>query len=500
MQETVTEIRHLIGVYVPNLIAALVILILGWLVAVILASIVRKALRRTELANRLGRWLSEEEQTQPVDVAYGVGKGVFYLTMLFVLVAFFQTLQLTRITEPLNQLLNLVFQFGPRVLGAGLLLLLAWLVATGLHFALSRALRAARLDERFSDQAGLEEEQRPPLATSLANMVYWLVFLFFLPAVLHALALEGLLDPVNALVNQVLAFLPNIFSAGLIVALGWFLARIVQRVVTNLLEAAGADQLSERVGLAPALGAQRLSRLLGLVVYILILIPVVIAAFNALALEAITQPASNMLNMVLTAVPTIFAAALVVAIAYVVGRMAAGLVTRLLAGIGFNTIPERLGLRVETSEEGNTPADVAGTLVLVAIIVFAITAALNLLGFEALGALVSEFLVFAGHVLLGVVIFALGLYLANLAARAIQASGVTQDNLLALAARVSILTLAGAMALRQIGVANEIITLAFGLLLGAVAVAVAIAFGVGGREIAARELEEWVDSLKSKQS
>ena len=92
-------------------------------------------------------------------------------------------------------------------------------------------------------------------------------------------------------------------------------------------------------------------------------------------------------------------------------------------------------MRVATSGEERPPADVVGTLVLVTIIVFAVTAVLNLLGFEALGALVSEFLVFAGHVLLGVVIFALGLYLANLAARTIQTGGVTQDSLLALASQ-----------------------------------------------------------------
>jgi uncharacterized membrane protein YedE/YeeE len=94
------------------------------------------------------------------------------------------------------------------------------------------------------------------------------------------------------------------------------------------------------------------------------------------------------------------------------------------------------------------------------------------------------------------IIFALGLYLAMLAVRTIQASGVAQASLLALAARLTILVLAGAMALRQMGFANEIINLAFGLLLGAVAVAVAIAFGIGGRDIAARELEEWVRVLK----
>jgi len=64
---------------------------------------------------------------------------------------------------------------------------------------------------------------------------------------------------------------------------------ILQQILTNLLAAIGADRLSERMGLAPALGEQRLSGLLGLVVYALILIPVLIAALNALALEAITR-------------------------------------------------------------------------------------------------------------------------------------------------------------------------------------------------------------------
>jgi protein-S-isoprenylcysteine O-methyltransferase Ste14 len=97
-----------------------------------------------------------------------------------------------------------------------------------------------------------------------------------------------------------------------------------------------------------------------------------------------------------------------------------------------------------------------------------------------------------------VVIFALGLYLANLAAAAVEASGTEQARTLALTAQVSIIVLAGAMALQQMGVANEIITLAFGLLLGAVAVAAAIAFGWGGREMAAREVESWVRALHAQ--
>jgi len=498
MQVILDQITQLVGAYIPNLIGALAILVIGWLVALVVSAIVRGALRRTEVDNRLARWILGEEKAEAVEVERWIAKGVYYLIMLFVLIAFFQALGLTIITEPLNQLLIQVFQYAPRLLGAGLLLLIAWIVASALKLVVSRALRVAKLDERLGSLADLKEEERLPLAQTLGDAVYWLVFLLFLPAVLSALALEGLLQPVQSMIDKVLGFLPNLFAAGLILGVGWFIARIVQRIVANLLVAVGADGLSEEVGLAPVLGKQRLSGLLGLVVYVLVLIPVLIAALNALALEAITRPASNMLNTILGALPAIFAAGLVVMIAYVVGRVVAGLITNLLTAAGFNAVLARLGLGKEPAEGERTSSEIVGYLVLVGIMLFATIEASRLLGFVLLAGLVTQFTVFVGRVILGLIIFAIGLYLANLASRTVQASGAAQAGLLALAARVSILVLAGAMALRQMGLANEIINMAFGLLLGAIAVAVAVAFGLGGREIAARELEEWLQSVKSK--
>ncbi len=500
MQVILDQITQLVGVDIPNLIGALAILIIGWLVALVVSAIVRRALRRTTLDNRLARWIVGEEKAEAIKVERWIAKGVYYLILLFVLIAFFQTLGLTIITEPLNQLLTQVFQYAPLLLWAGLWLLIAWIVASALKLAVLRVLSAAKIDERLGSLAGLEEEGRVPLAQTLGDAVYWLVFLLFLPAVLDALGLQGLLGPVQGMTNKVLGFLPNIFAAGLILVVGWFIARIVQRIVTNLLAAIGADRLSEQVGLATILGKQRLSGLLGLVVYVLILIPVLIATLNALALEAITRPAANMLNTILGALPAIFAASLVVTIAYMVGRVVAGLVTNLLTGAGFNAILARLGLGKEPAEGERTPSEIVGYLVLVAIMLFAAVEASRLLGFVLLVDLVTQFTVFAGQVILGLIIFAIGLYLANLTSKTVLASGAAQAELLALAARVSILVLAGAMALRQMGLANEIINLAFGLLLGAIAVAVALAFGLGGREIAARELEEWLQSVKSKES
>jgi hypothetical protein len=300
---------------------------------------------------------------------------------------------------------------------------------------------------------------------------------------------------VQELLNKFLGFLPNIIAAGLIAVIGWFVATIVRRLITNLLSAIGTDRLGERFGLPISL-----SGAIGIIVYVLILIPVIVAALNALALDAITQPVSNMLNLILSAMPNIFAAAVVLIVSYLLGRLVAGLITNLLTGVGFNAVMSWIGLGDgEVAEGKRTPSEIVGTLVLIGIMIFAIFEASSLLGFALLSDLLSNFAVFAGHIALGLFILGIGLCLANLVVKAIHASGTAQAHLLGVVARVAIIGLLGAIALRQMGIANEIISIAFGLLLGSMAIAAAIAFGIGGRDIAARKLEEWSEAIKSEE-
>ena len=481
----------------PEILAAVAILVVGWLVALAFAVLVRVLLKKTEIDDKLAAWLVGKKKAESLAIEKWISRGVFVVLMLFVLVAFFDVLGLRMITEPLNRFLIEIFEYLPNLIGPAILVLVAFLVATGLRFLVRRVVSASKLDERLSDEVGLDEGEAMPLSRTMGDAVYWLVFLLFLPAILGALHLTGLLGPVQGMVDKTLAFLPNLLAAGLILGVGWLLARIIQRIVTNLLAAVGADRLSDQVGLAKALGEQKLSGLIGLVLYVLILVPVLIASLNALALEAITQPASQMLNTFLAALPLIFAAALVLVIAYFVGRIVSNLATGLLAGVGFNTILVRLGVGSEPEEGRRTPAEIVGYLVMVAIMLFATVEAVDLLGFDVLAMLVTQFMVFAAHVLLGLIIFGIGLFLANLAGRTVEASGARQAPLLALAARTSVLVLAGAMSLREMGLANEIITIAFGLLLGAIAVAAAIAFGIGGRDLAAEALRGWKHKLET---
>jgi Conserved TM helix len=523
---------------VANVVVAILILVVGWIVAALLAAFTRGLLQRTGLDERL-RGILGGTATAP-QVASGVARIVFFLVMVLVVVAALDSLQLTTVTAPLNAFVTVVLEYLPRVGGALLLLLVAWLLATVLRALVARVLRALRLDERLgltgegaaqpdavraAPDAGMAAtappapetaapagpERRPvSVAQALAETVYWLVFLLFLPGILSALGVEGMLAPLLVMLNQLLGFLPNLLAAGLILVVGWFAVRLIQRVVTGLLAGLGVDALSDRVGLGAALGNQRLSVLLGTILYVLLLIPVLLAALDALQLEALTLPVRDMLDDVLAALPRLFAAALLLAIAYVGGRLIGALVMNLLAAAGFDTLPRRLGLAArepataDTSAPdatlrvgGRTPSEVVGGLVLAAVLIFAAVEASSLLGFGVVAELLSQFLVFGGQILIGLLIFAVALYLADLAAGVVRASSVPQPRLMALVTRWAILLLGGAMALRQMGLANEIITVAFGLLLGAVAVAAAIAFGLGGREVAAEELREWREALQS---
>lgn len=489
MQTILVQIYESVGSYIPQLIGALVILIVGWLIAFIISNLVRRLLKRTDLDNKLVSWVTVEKAP---NVEQGVGRVVFWLIMILVLIAFFQALGLTLITGPLNQLVSKILYYLPQLFGAGILLLIAWITATILRMIITRVMGAAKLDERVGGQIDATDQKTIPLTKTIGDVVYWLIFLLFLPAVLGTLKLEGLLDPVQSMLDKFLGFLPNLLAAGLIGVIGWFVARIVCQIVTSLLAATGGDRLSERIGIAP------LSKIIGLTVYILIIIPVFIAALNALALDAITEPASNMLNLILGAIPAIFAAAIVIVIAYMIGKVFVGLITDLLTSMGFNTILKRLGVGGKPQEGERTPSEIVGYLALVAIMLFAIFEASSLLGFKALSEVMKELTVLGGHIILGLVIFGLGLYLANLASKTIQSGGTAQADLLSKIARIAIILLAGSIALRYTGLANEIINLAFGLILGAIALALAISFGVGGRDLAARKLEEWINSERSK--
>jgi len=372
--------------------------------------------------------------------------------------------------------------FVPGVFGAVLLLLVAWLVSTIIRAVVKRLGRASQFDARLHS---------PGITETASQICYWLAFLIFIPGILSALHLEAVLVPIQVMLNRLLGFLPNLIGASLILLVGWFVARLLGRITTSLLAASGMDRFGQRMGIPPA---HPLSAMLGLLVYILVLVPVITASLNTLGLSYVAGPLSAMLNNFLLAIPNLFAAAILIAVSLVVGRMVRQIISGLLTAVGFNRLPAHLGLGGLAATTGSSPADALGNLAFTAIMLFAAMEAARLLQFVLIANLIDRLLIFAGQVVLGLVIFAFGLYLAHLAARAIRATSAPQARSLALVAQSSILFLVTAMALAEMGLARDIVNLAFGLLLGSLAVAGALAFGLGGRQTASRILERWEQS------
>lgn len=519
------------GDFIPGLLGAIAILIVGWLVATVAATAVKGILNRTQIDNRIANWMTGvQDGGTPPPIEKWAAAAVYWLIMAFVIVAFLQALNLQVVSEPLNNFLGTIFEYLPRVGGALLLLGAAWLLATIAKMVLTRLLGRFNLDDRLAGAGGTSETEEGGEADSpflvnetLGNALYWFILLFFLPLILDVLGLQGPLEPVQNLLDDILSVLPKVLAAGIIGVVGWFIARIVRGIVTNLSAAAGLDRLGERFGLSADAEGMGLSSVIGTVVYVLILIPTAIAALNELQISAISDPAIEMLELILTIIPRIFAAGVIVGVFYFIGQFISELVTSLLTSIGFNNIFQWLGLpqlqnsvapsaqppadgepqpyvRPEGTQmpSARTPSEVLGLVVLVAIVLVGAVAATEVLQFEELTTIVQAVLRISLRVLSGVVVFGVGLYLANLAFSLITSSGSGQARVLGQAARIAIIALVSAMALQQMGIAPNIVNLAFGLLLGSLAVAIAIAFGLGGRDIASEQIREWLGAFKSR--
>ncbi len=526
---SVQQLQSQLGVDIWSFVKALLILIVGWIIAIIVKGVVKKILNSTDIDNRIAAAVVGQRGAESFPIESWIANLCFWLILLFVIVAALNTLNLQAVSGPLNTLLDQITGFIPKIIGAAFLLGIAWLVATIVKTIVTRGLRALNIERRL----GLDSSDTGDfsLTDTLGNALYWLIFLLFLPAILNALQLNGTLEPVQGMLNEILALLPNILGAIIIAAVFWFVATIVKRIVSNLLAATGVDNIGRKVGLGRTTGSQSLSSIIGTIVFVLILIPGIISALQQLQISAISEPATDMLNQVLDLIPKLFAAAVVLAFFYFAGQFVSEFVSNILTNIGFNNLlqwlgisstttgtgfpppgsqpldrPTELGLaseqptRIQTgpSVSSKTPSELVGLLCWVAIMLVATLTAVNILGIPALEDVFRVILAIAGQVLIGVVVFAIGLYLANLAYRLIIASGTTQSRLLAQSARVAIITLVGAMALNRMGIAPNIVNLAFGLILGGIAVAIALAFGLGGREVAREELKSWVNSFKNQ--
>lgn len=373
---------------------------------------------------------------------------------------------------------ELAWMIGEKVVYALVILVVTWALAKAAKWAFAKLVDAVPLLQRGT--GGGES-----VGMSLGKIVSLFIWLFGLLAILQILGLDTVGGPINTLLVNIVGYIPELIGAGLLLFIGLMVAGIVRDIVVTALQAVDFDKWAAKGGVDNVTGSGAVTKTIGTIVYATIALFVGIGALGVLNIAAISDPATDMLRLILDAIPNIIAAAILLGIGYLIGRFVLNILKEILPGLGVDRSLGETGLL----PEGTTASGVIARIAQVAIILFFAIAATKQLGFPELTAILNEVLELGGSVVFGAVVIGFGFLIANLLAKLM--SGAGEESMAPTIVRWATIIIFTFMGLSYTGVGDIITETAFSAIVIGLAVAGALAFGLGGRDWAARKLDEW---------
>ncbi len=373
------------------------------------------------------------------------------------------------------------------VLAAVLLLVLAFVISSVVRNLVVNLLKKTKLAQLNMAQPGVQGGS--PLNTGIGiieyigKLVYFFVFLLFIPGIFSALGVSSIAAPVSQLLNVVWGYVPNIFAAVIVLIAGSIIAKLVRELLIPLFQKLKVDELQQKFGIQADANA-RFSVTLAYIVYVFIMIPVVIVALQALNITAVSSPAISMLNVVFTFIPQFVVAIVLIWVGSLIGKFTGQIVCRLIASSGADSkVKELVGEKAENFVLSKT----VGLIVTIVLDVFFIVEGVAVLKLSVLTGIGEKLIAYMPNVLAALLIIIAAFFCAAAAEKAMKKGGLKDYTIYAKAA---IIVVAVFMALNQLGIAAAIVNTAFVIVLAAIGIAFAIAFGVGGRKFAADTLEK----------
>ena len=369
---------------------------------------------------------------------------------------------------------------GP-ILVALIILVVGLMIAKFIRRILRGSLgKVAALNRKKSDGSTLD------LATPIVTIVYYVIVFLVLMAVLGQLGLTSVLDPLKEMANQFVAYIPNVIGAGIVGYIGYMIATLVSDFVGM-----GLGQVDEKLAQRTGNEDVKISKFGSVFVFAVILLPMIVAALGILDIDAISVPATAMIQELMLAIPNIIAAAVILLVTYGVAKFVVSILGGLLESMSVNDLPQKMGMQ-GLFTDSFTPTKLVGSAVMFFAMLTASVAAVDKLNIEVLSNIMGRVLEFGGGILVGGVILIIGNFLSTYAHGFLSKSNVALANI----ARLAILGLVLAMGLKAMGLADNIVNMAFGFTLGSVAVAAALAFGFGGRDAAKQVADHWASKIK----
>ena len=365
------------------------------------------------------------------------------------------------------------------IIKALLLLILAFVVAAVVRTLLQKLFKIEKVGNLLAKADG--ENEKGGTANFISKLAYLLTFLLFVPGIMSALKAESIAQPILNILNTIWGYVPNILAAVIVLIVGFFIARLVRQLLVPVFQKINVDKLQDKAGIKVN-DSGKLSNTLAYIVYVLILIPVIIVALQVLNIKAISDPAVGMLNTIFDKIPAIIVAALIIGIGCLIGKFAGQIVTRLIATTGADA-----KVREYSKAEKFSLSKVIGVIVSTIIIIFFTVEGVNVLGLKVLSSIGTSVIAYLPKVLAAVIILILAVLATKAVEAAMKKTGLASYTLIV---RIAIFTIAAFMILNQLGIASKIVDSAFIIILAALAVAFAVAFGIGGRDFAANTLKK----------
>lgn len=400
----------------------------------------------------------------------------------------------------LQEALGNLLSFIPNVVKALLLFLLAWIIAVVVKKLVQKLLLKLNLDKTLSKgKSPADPKYGKERVENIAQIVYFLVFILFIPSILDSLNMNSVSAPISNMMDKLLGFIPNLIGAGIIIFIGYFIAKIIRDLAYSLLQTINIDKLYNKI--TPDVSGSEnedsgitqvqknsLAKVLSNVLFGIILIPVITVALETLNIGTLTEPIVGVLNKVLAMIPNVFVAMILIIAGYYIAKFVGQILTSLLSRMGIQKVYSWLD---DNTESDNIPnfdlASIIGNVVKGLIILFTTVEALRIIKLEVLNVIGTAIIGYVPLLLSGVIIIGLGIFAGYFVEGLIKK--YSKSSFSAVIAKYIIIIFSVFMTLEQIKFASTIVNIAFLLVLGGLSIAFAIAFGVGGRDFAKRQLE-----------
>ncbi|NNF19791.1 MAG: mechanosensitive ion channel, partial [Flavobacteriaceae bacterium] len=273
--------------FLPGLLGALVVLLIGWLIARGIKMLVVKLLRRTSWDEKLLRGSNVDDSNK------FIGNIFYYIIMIMVILVVLEILGVDEVLTPLENMLGEFLMFIPNLVGAVLIGFVGYLLA---KFVSNLVTIGGNFLDRLVDKTGFKDTDK--LVSILKKIVFNIIFIPFLIQAFNALEMEAISGPANRILAGFTEMIGQIIIAAAILLVFVWGGKYLARFLEDLFNSMGMDRLAQSLRLQNMIGAgQSFSKLAANLIYFFLVFFGVITAVEILGLDRLTETLNQILEV-----------------------------------------------------------------------------------------------------------------------------------------------------------------------------------------------------------